>query len=125
MRYGWDGVAYRTFTTPAPAVKEASLGALEHMGIVLDSIGSFEGGELIFARSEHRTIEIEPISVKATRVRIAAKNGSLFYDTATAAEIVVQTERLLDSGATPAGSLRTGVKNLTAAEAKPRSFALD
>jgi hypothetical protein len=69
LRYGFDGVAYRTFTAPAPAVKEASLGALEHMGIVLDSIGSFEGGELIFARSEHRTIEIEPISVKATRVR--------------------------------------------------------
>jgi hypothetical protein len=127
LRYGFDGVAYRTFTAPSPAVKEASLGALEHMGIVLDSIGSFEGGELILARSEHRAIEIEiePISVKATRVRIAAKNGSLFYDTATAAEIVAQTERLLGSGATPAGSLRTGVKNLTAADAKPRSFALD
>jgi Protein of unknown function (DUF3568) len=127
LRYGWDGVAYRTFTAPAPAVKEASLEALEHMGIVLEATGTYEGGELIFARSENRTIEIElePISARATRVRIAAKNGGLFYDTATAAEIVAQTERRLGSGATPAGSLRTGVKNLTAAEAQPRSFALD
>jgi hypothetical protein len=127
LRYGWDGVAYRTFTAPAPAVKEASLEALEYMGIVLEATGTYEGGELIFARSENRTIEIElePISARATRVRIAAKNGGLFYDSATASEIVAQTERLLGSGATPAGSLRTSVTNLTAAEAKSRPFALD
>jgi hypothetical protein len=35
-------------------------------------------------------------------MRVAAKNGSLFYDTATANEIVAQTERLLASGATRA-----------------------
>jgi hypothetical protein len=58
-------------------------------------------------------------------VRIAAKNGGLFYDTATAAEIVAQTEQLLGSGATDARSLRAGVTNLTAAEAKSRPFALD
>jgi hypothetical protein len=58
-------------------------------------------------------------------VRIAAKNGGLFYDSATAAEIVAQTEQLLGSSATPARSLRTGVTNLTAAEAKSRPFALD
>jgi hypothetical protein len=37
-------------------------------------------------------------------VRISAKNGSLFYDTATSAEIVAQTERLLQSAATGAGA---------------------
>ena len=127
LRYGFDGVAYRTFTAPASAVKDASLNALELMGIVLDSTGSFEGGELIFAHSDTRRIEIEveSISPKATRVRIAAKNGGLFYDTATAAEIVAQTEQLLGSGATDARSLRAGVTNLTAAEAKSRPFALD
>ena len=30
-------------------------------------------------------------------MRIAAKNGGFFYDSATAAEIVAQTERLLQS----------------------------
>lgn len=101
LRYGIDGVAYRTFTAPAPQVTQASLAALEHMGMTLAGTGSFEGGELIYAHSDKRTIEIEiePISARATRLRIAAKNGSLFYDNATAREIVAQTERLLASAA--------------------------
>jgi len=101
LRYGLDGVAYRTFTAPAPEVMEASLAALERMGITLASRDRFEGGELIHAQSQNRTIEIElePISPRATRVRIAAKNGGLFYDNATAAEIVAQTERMLQSAA--------------------------
>lgn len=101
LRYGIDGVAYRTFTAPAPAVLQASMDALERMGITLDSTARFEGGEVIYASTEHRSIEIElePISAKATRIRIAAKNGGLFYDGATASEIAAQTERLLDSAA--------------------------
>jgi len=101
LRYGIDGVAYRTFTAPAEAVKQASLDALERMGLTLDSTDTFEGGEVIYARSTNRKIEIEvePISARATRVRIAAKNGSIFYDNATAYEIVAQTERLLGSAA--------------------------
>jgi hypothetical protein len=101
LRYGIDGVSYRTFTAPAPMVRQASLAALERMGITLRSTDRFEGGEVIYAGSDKRSIEIEvePISAKATRVRIAAKNGTLFYDTATASEIIAQTERLLDSAA--------------------------
>ena len=99
LRYGIDGVAYRTFTAPAPAVRQASLAALEQMGIGFESTDTFEGGEVLYARSAKRTIEIEvePISARATRVRIAAKDGGLFYDSATASEIVAQTERLLQS----------------------------
>ena len=102
LRYGIDGVAYRTFTAPAPQVMQASLAALERMGMTLTGTDRFEGGEMIYAQSETRTIEIEiePISRQATRLRIAAKNGSLFYDNATAREIVAQTERFLASGAT-------------------------
>jgi DNA-binding transcriptional ArsR family regulator len=101
LRYGIDGVSYRTFTAPAPVVREASLAALERMGITLRSTDRFEGGEVLYANSDKRTIEIEvePISAKATRVRIAAKNGGLFYDPATASEIIAQTERLLESAA--------------------------
>jgi len=101
LRYGIDGGAYRTFNASAPAVKQASLAALDRMGLTLDSTSSLEGSELIYARSANRTIEIgvEPISPRATRLRIAAKNGSIFYDNATASEIVAQTERLLDSAA--------------------------
>ena len=101
LRYGFDGVAYRTFTAPAPDVRQASLAALEQMGIGFESTGKFEGGEVLYARSATRAIEIEvePISARATRVRIAAKNGGLFYDSATASEIVAQTDRLLQSAA--------------------------
>jgi hypothetical protein len=72
------------------------------MGMTLQSTDRFEGGELIYAQSGKRSIEIEvePISAKATRVRIAAKNGGLFYDNATASEIIAQTERLLGAAAT-------------------------
>jgi hypothetical protein len=79
LRYGIDGVAYRTFTAPAPHVKEASLAALARMGIEIESTDRFEGGEVIYARC-------------------AARNGGFFYDNATASEIVAQTERLLSLG---------------------------
>lgn len=102
LRYTIDGVTYRTFTAPATDVKHASLAALERMGIAFQSFDRFEHGELIYARAENRAIEIEiePISPRTTRMRIAAKNGGFFYDTATANEIVAQTERSLGSAAT-------------------------
>lgn len=105
LRYGLDGVAYRTFTAPAQDVREASLAALERMGLTVDGGERFEGGEVIYARGAQRTIEIdvEPISAKATRMRIAAKNGGLFYDNATASEIVAQTQRQLESAARGSG----------------------
>jgi len=100
LRYNMDGVASRTFTAPVAAVKSASLAALERMGLALDSTTSFDAGETIFARAQNRDIEIdiEPISHQATRARITAKGGSLFYDNATAIELVQQTEKLLDAG---------------------------
>jgi hypothetical protein len=102
IRYGLDGVAYRTFTAPASQVMQASLAALERMGMTLAGTDRFEGGDIIYAQSDKRTIsiEVEPISPRATRLRIAARNGGLFYDNATASELVFQTERLLGSAAT-------------------------
>ena len=105
LRYSYTGVTYRTFTAPAADVKYASLEALERMGIAFESFDSFDHGELIYARAENRAIEIEiePISPRATRMRIAAKNGGFFYDTATASEIVAQTERALASASAARG----------------------
>jgi hypothetical protein len=99
IRYNIDGVAQRTFTAPAAAVKSASLAALERMGLALDSTSKFDSGETIYARAENRDIEIElePITKQATRIRITAKGGSFFYDNATAVELVQQTERLLEA----------------------------
>ena len=111
LRYSYTGITYRTFTAPAADVKHASLEALERMGIAFESFDRYEYGELIFARAENRNIEIEiePISPRATRVRIAAKNGGFLYDSATASEIVAQTERALSAAS------RGGTVNSSAA----------
>ena len=105
LRYSYTGVTYRTFTASAADVKHASLEALERMGIAFESFDRFDHGELIYARAENRAIEIEiePISPRATRMRIAAKNGGFFYDSATANEIVAQTERSLASASAARG----------------------
>jgi len=97
----FDGVTYRTFTAAQPMVLGASLVALDRMGINVQSHAKYESGEVIVAASDHRTIEIEfePVSAGATRVRIAARNGGPFLDTATANEIIAQTERVLDYAA--------------------------
>jgi hypothetical protein len=106
LRHTIDGVTYRTFTAPAPLVRQASLAALERMGIRVLSTDTFEGGEVVYADSETRAIELElePVSPRATRVRVAAKNGGFFYDSATALEIVAQTERFLHDSARSASA---------------------
>jgi hypothetical protein len=117
LRYNLDGVAARTFTASAASVKNASLAALERMGLALDGTDSYEAGEIIRARSPNRSIEIElePITPQATRMRITAHTPGLFYDSATATELVQQTEKILDTVAsaklvppTPAASAVAG-----------------
>ena len=91
-----DGVSYRTFTAPLPRVKEASLSALKRMGVESASAAQSDHGETIVAKATERDIEIklEPLTPKATRLRVTAKNG-LLRDTATSAEIVAQIEKAL------------------------------
>jgi len=92
-----NGVAYRTFTVPEPRVRLASIAALKRMGITHDSTARIEQGELLRAHSANRQIEIEleSITENTTRMRATAKNGALRYDSATATEIILQTEKSL------------------------------
>jgi len=91
------GMTYRTFTAPLPRVKSASVSALNRMGIRVASAERAEGNEVLKASAKDREIEIvlEPVSANTTRMKVVAKNGGLFYDSATATEIIMQTERLL------------------------------
>jgi hypothetical protein len=102
LRYNMDGVAARTFTAPASEVRSASLGALERMGMAMDGSTTYEGSEILYARAQNREIEIElePITKQATRVRVTARGSSLFYDNATAIEVVQQTGKALDAALT-------------------------
>ena len=92
-----NGITYRTFTAPQPRVHLAAMAALKRMGIKVESVKATDGSELIKAVATDRKIEIEldKISAKTTRMRAIAKNGMLFYDGATATEIILQTEKLL------------------------------
>ena len=99
LRYNIDGVAARTFTASAAEVRSASIGALERMGIAVDSSTPQEGSEIIVARAPNREIELElePITGQATRLRVTARGSSIFYDNATAIELVSQTGKILDA----------------------------
>ena len=57
-----------------------------------------DSGRKIVAQAGDRTIEIEldRVTSQTTRMRVNAKQGMFFKDRATAAEIIIQTERRLD-----------------------------
>lgn len=92
-----SGAISRTFTASLPRVRSAALAALRHMQIDVRSTGKFEGGEEIKARSVSRYIDIrlKEISPNVTRMSVTAKSGFFFSDSATGAEILLQTERAM------------------------------
>lgn len=92
-----SGIAYKTFTEPMPKVKKAALVALNRMAIKVSAVEKMEGGEVIKARAADRDIEIEleAISANATRMRATARKNSALMDSATAVEIIIQTEKVL------------------------------
>jgi hypothetical protein len=91
------GITYRTFTAPSSKVKSATHAAFNRMGIKPVSTSKVDGNEVIRASASGREIEVEleSLSPNTTRMRVVAKNG-LFYDSATATEIILQTEKVLD-----------------------------
>jgi len=92
-----NGTAYRTFSHPLAEVKAATLDTLSTMGIRVDSFETVENGELVVGSAIRRSVEVElePISSKATRMKVVTRNGGIFYDASTATEIVMQTEKAL------------------------------
>lgn len=90
------GITYRTFSEPLPKVKGAAMTALTRMDIRVGGASKVEGGEMIRAEASGREIEIEleKLSPNTTRMRAVAKKG-LIYDSATATEIIIQTENVL------------------------------
>jgi hypothetical protein len=93
------GIAYKTFTS-LPRVKSGALAALDRMGIKVHGSSKEDGSDVIRATGNDRNIEVqlEPISAKSTRMRVTAKqSGGLLYDSATATEIIIQTDKILGS----------------------------
>ena len=96
VAHGLGGITYRTFTAPMPKVKSATMAALNKMGIKVGSSSRVEGTEVIKATAADREIEVElePLSSNTTRMRTVARKG-LLYDSATATEIILQTEKVI------------------------------
>lgn len=94
------GIIYRTFTAPMKTVEEGSVVAMHDMGVkVVSRTTNKEGERVINATAKDREIEVllEPLSSRTTRMRVIASNG-LLKDSATATEIMLQTERVLSKG---------------------------
>lgn len=96
-----NGITYRTFTASSGKVKKATITALNRMDIRLISTRKENKVEVLSAAAESRTIEVqlEALTPNTTRMRVTAKNGGLIYDSATATEIILQTERVMESNA--------------------------
>lgn len=98
VAYTLDGTAYRTFTVPLLKVETATVAALHRMGMKLEGREGNEQGKIIRASGAEREIEVEleAISPKTTRLRSVARQGVFFKDRATATEIILQTEKVLN-----------------------------
>lgn len=96
-----NGITYRTFTRPSPKVREATLSALRRMDIKVLSDAKPDSSDVLVLKGQTSArdveIQLEPISANLTRMRVTAKSHALFYDSATATEIILQTERALGS----------------------------
>ena len=99
VNHALGGIVYKTFTEPLPRVNQGTLAALKRMAIKVDSVSTKDRTETIAASARERRIEIEleAISPKATRMRAVARQSSGLWDTATATEIILQTEKSLGS----------------------------
>jgi hypothetical protein len=91
-----SGIAYRTFSAPLQDVRAAVRDALDHMQIKVASTWKIDNGVRFKARASDLEIEIdlETLTPNATRMRSTARNG-LLMDSATATEIVRQTQKAL------------------------------
>ncbi len=91
-----NGYAYRICAAPLTITLLAVVSALNLMRIKVASIQRGAQRDVVRAISGERDVEVEveAISPSATRVRTVARQGAS-YDSATAIEIIVQTEKIL------------------------------
>ena len=96
VQHTLTGIAYKTFSASLPRVRTAVKVALDHMDIKVGATEKIENGERIKARAADREIEIdlEALTGRTTRMRSIARSGVLM-DSATATEIILQTEKAL------------------------------
>lgn len=96
--YTLNGIAYKTFVSPMPTVRQATLTSLNRMGMKVVQEKKTDGGWSITASAEGRDIDIdlERLTPRMTRMRVVANNGPFFKDRATEAAIIDEAADSLD-----------------------------
>ena len=96
------GIVYKTFAAPQNKVRRSTVAALGRMQIrIVDTARPEANKEVLHARAADRDIEIEieSLTPNTTRLTVTAKkDGGLIRDSATATEIILQTEKLVGTG---------------------------
>ena len=90
------GIVYKTFSLPQAQVKKATLTALARMQVKVLKTTRDGVKEIIIAKAGDRDVEIEldALTGNTTRMSVTVKkDGGLLRDSATATEIILQTER--------------------------------
>jgi hypothetical protein len=89
-----SGITYKTFATPLDELRSATLLTLEQMdmGVTVDQ-ATDEGWEITALAADRKIdIELERLTARATRMRVVAHKGEIFFkDSATATEIIIMT----------------------------------
>jgi hypothetical protein len=96
--YTLNGIAYKTFVSPLPTVRQATLNGLNRMGIKIIQEKKSDTGWTIAATAEGREIDIdlERLTGRTTRMRVVATNNVIFKDRATEAAIIDEAADMLD-----------------------------
>jgi hypothetical protein len=94
------GIVYKTFSAPQSKVSKSTVAALGRMQIKIVESKKDGNKEVIKARASDRDIEleIEALTPNTTRLSVTAVKDGLIRDSATATEIILQTERLVGPG---------------------------
>ena len=93
------GVNYKTFATPLPELRLATLKSLNRMAMDVTEERREKRGWAIGASTTNRDIDIEFESIThlATRIRVVVSKGAFFLrDGVTSAEIIARTAETLD-----------------------------
>ena len=120
VSHGINGTVTHTFSAPAAQVRTACVRALGTMGAVMDS-GEGSGDALLAHAGERAIrIEFERLGASLTLVKVTVSRADLLRDSATAAEVVAQTEKALATpGAKPATLASARANDIPPAAADP------
>ncbi len=89
-----SGIAYKTFNNSLAELRAGTLQTLKDMDMTVIEDSKTEDGWEIKATATKREIEIEleQLTKRATRMRVVANEGEIFFkDAATATEIIIMT----------------------------------